>query len=558
MWLLLPALLLATLAIYQPAWHGGLLWDDDAHMTRPELQSVEGLRRIWFDLGATQQYYPVTHSAFWIQHKLWGGQTLGYHLLNILLHGVSAFLVALMLRRLEVPGAILAAVIFALHPVYAESVAWITELKNTLCGVFYLSAALAYLDFDGSRKKRPYVLALASFALAVLSKTVAATLPAALVVVIWWKRGRLDWRKDLLPLVPFFATATAGGLTTIWVERTLIGAQGADFQFTFVERGLIAGRATWFYLAKIVWPANLMFIYPRWEISQRVWWQYVYPLGALALVAVLWRLRTRSRAPLTAMLFFGGTLFPALGFFNVYPFRFSFVADHFQYLASISIIALAAAGLTRLALRWTLPGAPVVVTLVVAVPLGVLTWNQSNQYADAETLYRTAIAQNPAAWLMEANLGDLKLHAGSPEDLKEAVAHYERVLEMNPKWGPARNNLGLSWLQMGKAEEALAEFREAMRREPRFFSPRYYLGNALIELGRPQEAIEPFREALRLRPNDVETHNNLAGALLSTGQPEEAVAHLREALRLGPDSATTRANLEIALIAAKERKRVPE
>ena len=195
--------LLVTLVAYYPAWHGGLLWDDDAHITRVDLRSFEGLWRIWFDVGATQQYYPVTHSAFWVLYRLFGDATLGYHLVNISLHATSAFLFAVILRRLAVPGAVLAAFIFALHPVHVESVAWITELKNTLSGVFYLGAALAYLRFDADRRRQSYALALVLFALALLSKTVTATLPAALLVVFWWQRGALRWRQDVLPLAPF-------------------------------------------------------------------------------------------------------------------------------------------------------------------------------------------------------------------------------------------------------------------------------------------------------------------------------------------------------------------
>src|SRR5262245_54087334 len=290
-WWLFPALLVATLMVYQPAWNGGLLWDDNAHVTRADLRSVAGLGRIWFDLGATQQYYPVAHSTFWVLHTIWGDQTLGYHLLNIVLHASSAFLLALILERLAVPGSVLAAFIFALHPVQVESVAWITELKNTLSGVLYLASALAYLHFDSSRRARPYVLSFGLFLLALFSKSVTATLPAALLVVFWWKRGRLEWNRDVVPLLPFFACGIAAGLTTAWVERTFIGAEGGEFQFTLIERCLIAGRAFWFYLTKLAWPADLIFIYPRWQISQRIWWQYLFALGAVALLAAAWTMR---------------------------------------------------------------------------------------------------------------------------------------------------------------------------------------------------------------------------------------------------------------------------
>jgi protein O-mannosyl-transferase len=261
----------ATLIAYFPAIHGGFLWDDDAHVTRPELRSVHGLWRIWFDLGATQQYYPLLHSAFWLEDKLWGEAAVGYHLLNILQHASAAFLLLLILRRLEIPGAFLAAALFALHPVHVESVAWITEQKNTLSAVFYLGAMLAYLRFDEERRTSLYALALGLFVLGLLSKTVVATLPGALLVIFWWRHGRLSWQRDCVPLIPWFALGAAAGLLTAWVERRFIGAEGMAFDFTFLQRALLAGRVIWFYLSKLFWPVDLMFIYPRWEVNPALW-----------------------------------------------------------------------------------------------------------------------------------------------------------------------------------------------------------------------------------------------------------------------------------------------
>src|ERR1039458_2811048 len=263
-WLLGLLLVLATLMAYQPAWHGQRLWDDEAHLTQPELRSLNGLARIWTDVGATQQYYPLSFTAFWVQHRLWDDSILGYHLVNILLHCLSAMLFLTILRQLEAPGAWLAAALFALHPVHVESVAWMSQLKNTLSGLLYLSSVLAYLGFDRTRKKGLYALALGLFVLALLSKTATVTLPAALLVVFWWKRGRLSWKQDALPLVPFFVAGLAAGLVTVLLERSLYGARGAEFGFPFIERCLIAGHAIWFHLGKLLWPADLLFIYPRW------------------------------------------------------------------------------------------------------------------------------------------------------------------------------------------------------------------------------------------------------------------------------------------------------
>ena len=533
LWLLLPALLLATLLAYHPAWYGGLLWDDNAHITLPGLRSAQGLWRIWFDPGATQQYYPAVHSAFWVLYQLCGDHTLWYHLVNIFLHALSAFLVALILRRLAIPGACLAAMIFALHPVCVESVAWIAELKNTRSGAFYLGAALAYSHFDSRRQRRFYLLALALFIPALLSKSVTATLPAVLLVILWWHRGMLSWRRDIIPLLPFFAVGACGGLFTVWVERTQIGAQGASFDFTLIERCLIAGRAIWFYIAKLCWPANLVFIYPRWQVSQSVWWQYLYPLGVLALFTGLWLIRKRTRTPLATMLIFCGTLFPALGFFNVYPFVFSFVADHFQYLASIAPIALFSAAATNLIKRWKIRTMPTASALILGGVLAFLTWNQCRQYVDAETLYRTTIARNPSCWLAHNNLGSLKL-GGSRAEVQEGLAHFQEALKLKPDYAGARMNLGTALRTMGHYAEAIAQYNEALRLNPNIPEAHTNLGVALRAVGRLNEAIVQYKEGLRLKSDFPESHLLLAEALQESGSLEEALTHIHEALRIDP------------------------
>jgi len=547
--LLFAALLAVTLAAYQPAWHGGLLWDDDAHVTEAALRSWDGLRRIWLVPGATQQYYPLVHSAFWVMHRLWGDATTGYHLVNIVLHALSACLFALVLRRLEIPGAVLAAAVFALHPVHVESVAWITELKNTLSGALYLGATLAYLRFDESRSRRAYALAAGLFVMALAGKTVTATWPAAMLVVAWWQRGRVDWRRDALPLAPLVVFGAASGLLTAWVEHAFIGAQGAEFQFSIVDRMLIAGRAIWFYLGKLLWPANLMFVYPKWDVRQDVWWQYLYPLAALALLAACWAWRPRSRAPLAALLFFVVTLAPALGFVNVYPFKFSFVADHFQYLASLGVIALAAAGMSSVVRRYagtrTLVQATVV--LVVAAPLAGMTWRESGHYVDAETLYRTTIARNPAAWMAHHNLAVLKAR-GTDADLEECIAHAREAIRLNPAEADAHNTLGIALQRLGRLDEAAAAYAEAIRRRPGRATAHNNLGTVRQTQGRLEEAAAEYAVALRLEPRYGGAHRNLGLVLGALGRDEEALAHLREAVRLDPGSAEAHYSLATALL----------
>jgi hypothetical protein len=351
-WLALALILAVTFAVYYPAMSGAFIWDDDTFVTKPELRSLHGLWRIWFEPRATLQYYPLLYSAFWLEHRLWGDAPFGYHLVNLFLHLLIVTTIYAVLRKLEIPGALLAAGIFALHPVHAETVAWISEQKNTLSGVFYISALLAYLHFDArarTQTRKPwllYSLALGLFLLSILSKSVTATLPAALLLIFWWKRGHLNGRQDVLPLVPFFVFGISVGLFTAYAEHNWVGAAGGIYDLSVVQRVMVAPRIVLFYLGKLLLPVHLAFSYPHWDINPWDWTQWLYPFVALAILVSLWALRHRSRAPLAAFLFFVGTLFPVLGFFNVFPFVYSYVADHFQYLASLGIIVLTASGIT--------------------------------------------------------------------------------------------------------------------------------------------------------------------------------------------------------------------
>ena len=571
--LFLAALLAAVLFVYRPAWSGGFLWDDAAHLTRADLRSWQGLWRIWFDPGATQQHYPLVHSAFWLQQRLWGNDPTGYHLVTLLLHFGAALLVALTLRKLAVPGAYLAAAIFALHPVHVESVAWITELKNTLSAVFYLGAALAWLRFEERRQLRTWLLALLLFALALCTKTVTATLPAALLLVHWWRRGRPSWRRDVVPLLPFFALGAVAGLFTIWVERRLVGAEGAAFDLSAAQRGLIAGRAAWFYLGKLVWPADLVFIYPRWNVDSVALSQYLYPAAALVAVGGLWARRKRFPGALAAALFFLGTLFPALGFFDVYPFLFSFVADHFQYLASIGIIALAAAALTSLPRR-----ASQALSVAVLAILAALTWKQSHLYADAETLYRATLRGNPGCWMAYNNLSGLLIAGGAADEaaglarnalelrpdypeahnnlalalarsgqVEEAIAHYRKAVDLSPGYAEARNNLGFALATRGQLDEAIFQYGKALESDPGRAGIHYNLAMALVARGQVLPAVSHLRRAVEMQPDFLEAHNNLGILLARSGHLDEAIEQFRQALEIAPGSAEVRRNLDIAL-----------
>jgi len=539
-----------TLA-YLPALNGGFLWDDDGHVCPAHLRTLHGLFRIWAEPGATQQYYPMLHSAFWLEHRLWGDAVAGYHLTNLVLHAASACLIMAIMRQLVLPGAWLAALIFALHPVGVESVAWISEQKNTLSTVFCLGSALVYLRFDRNRRGLFYGLAFLLYGLALLTKTVTATLPIVLAIIFWWQRGRLRWKQDILPLGPWLVLGLTGGLFTAWVERTYIGAQGADFILTFGQRFLLSGRIVWFYLYKLVWPADLIFIYPRWSPDTSAPWQYLFPIALLILAAGLWKMRRWNRGPLALLLIYGALLFPALGFFNVYPFVFSYVADHFQYLASISIIVGASAGLTLSAQQLPVKARqwvrPLVATSLVFT-LGMLTWRQSRLYNNAEVLYRDILERNPTCWLAHNNLGNLLTRF--PERVPEAIGHYEAALKIKADQPESHFNLANALATVpGKQAEAITHYEAALKALPAFTNAHINLGSLLArDPNRLPEAITHFEAALRINPDLVEAHTNLGTAWSRIpGHLPQAIEQYEIVLKVTPDSAEAHFNLANAL-----------
>jgi tetratricopeptide (TPR) repeat protein len=563
-------IVLLTLLAYIPAMRGGYIWDDNAHITENStLRSSDGLAKIWFEPKVLPQYYPLVHTTFWVEYHLWQLHPFGYHLVNVLLHALNAILLLLVLRYLRVPGAWLAAAFFALHPVHVESVAWITERKNVLSSFFYLSSMLAYLRFatvtgdpantalssdldpltsdNSNRSWGFYAFSLFLFLCALLSKTVTSSLPAAILLVLWWKRDRIRWR-DILALIPYFVVGALFGLTTVWLEKYHVGAQGEEWALSFLDRCLVAGRALWFYAGKLVWPYKLTFIYPRWQIDAGLWWQYLFPAAAVAVIFILWVMRRRiGKGPLVAVLFFAGTLVPALGFFDVYPMRFSYVADHFQYLASIGLIALASAAimsfLGRLGPRQRNIG--FVVCFAVVLVLGVLVWQQGTIYRDAETLYRDTISKNSDAGMAHYNLAILLVKRGRPE---EVVAHFSEALRLQPDDADAHYNLGVALEKQGRLKEAMAHFSEAVRLRPDYADAHYSMAVILAGLDRYKEATSHYSKALRVNPNHVKAHNNLGVALFSLGQFDNAIGHYLTAIKLDPNFSKAHNNLGNALV----------
>jgi tetratricopeptide (TPR) repeat protein len=518
-----PILIVAiTLVAYLPALHAGFIWDDDDYVTNnATLQSPSALRDIWMEPKASPQYYPMVFTSFWIEYQLWGLHPLGYHLDNMLLHACAAILLWRVLARLEVPGALLAACAFAVHPINVESVAWVTERKNVLSAVFYFAAAFLYVAWasrpsgmnersgatpeprEKSLSDWRYLISLLLFVLALLSKSVTCSLPAAILLVTWWKRGKLT-RRDIVATLPMFALGLAMAIATAYLEIDHVRASGPEWNFSPVDRLLIAGRAVWFYATALVLPINLSFIYPKWTIDPRAAWQWAFPIGVTVALWALWRMRDRwGRGPLVAALFFIGTLVPALGFFNIYPMRYSFVADHFAYHASVGLIVLLAAGLIRFG-----RGA-----YFVLVPLVLLTLVRTTVYRDAESLWRDTLAKNPDSWMVNLNLAKTLVMT---KQKSEAWPYFEAQVRLAPQLPETHWNYGSSLLQRGRFDEALAEYDEAIRLSPPEESfPQAYFGRGMVfmDQGRFLNAAAEFQRAVELKPDYTAAREQLNAAL---------------------------------------------
>lgn len=566
------ALILVALiaVVYWPTLDNGLITDDGIYVLGPAdfpaLVGWTGLSNMWFALGVTPQYYPLVHSAMWVEFQAWGVDPRGYHAMNMLWHAGVSLLLWRLLYRLQVPGAWLAAAIFAVHPVEVESVAWASERKNLMSAALALSSMLAYLRFqpwlaepigetqaDNSTSGSLWWLALSIvlYLAAMLSKTVVASAPAVLLVIVWWKRGRIE-RSDWRPLAPLFAVGIAMGVLSVWMERTYVGATGSDWHLGSVERVLIAGRAVWFYAGKLVWPYPLSFLYPRWTIDAGVWWQYLYPAAALALVVLLWSARHRiGRGPLAAALVFGGVLVPALGFFNVFPFVFSFVADHYQYHASMALIALAAAALTlataKLGAGRTMPW---LAAALLLPPLAYLARQETFAYRSEETLFRHAIARYPEAWAAHY---DLACTLNVEQRYAEALSEFETAQRLSP--GQARIDVGLgdAHAALGHLGAAEAAYRNALAADLDIDSRAnnmVHLAGVLNRQGRHAEALELCQQGLKLRKGATDGLATAATALQGLERRDEAVAVLRDWVRIEPRSLKAHLTLAEALSAS--------
>jgi tetratricopeptide (TPR) repeat protein len=558
-------LAVAAGVIYWPALTGGFIFDDEPLLTGSALvKAGDGLYRMWFT-SQPIDYWPLTNSSFWLEWRLWGLQPVGYHVTNLLLHIASAVLVWAILRRLAVPGAFLAAALFLVHPVNVESVAWIAQRKNTLSMAFFLLSILWYLNGElgqspasaagavepgrsakarapSRRGKAPrekagggrwYWLSLAAFTAAMLSKASVAVLPAILLVLVWWKRGRIA-RADVLRTAPFFGVAVALTVVNFWFQAQHGAAVIRDV--TPLQRALGAAAVTWFYFYKALAPIHLMFVYPQWQVraDELRWWLPAAAAVVMTAVLVWQRRRPAIRALLCAWAFFLIALVPVMGFTDVYFMRYALVADHYEYIALLAVVTVVAAGLAQLEHVWrrTLAIAGTAIFLLLASA----TWRQSHQYADAETLYARTLEANPGAWIIRNNLALLYLNGASP-DVQKAFANLTTALATNPNEPELQNNVGTALFQMNRFGEAAEHHRDAARLNPLYAVAYANLGHDLEKLGQFGQAADAYRRALELDPEMSSARTGLGAALQALGRPAEAGQQLQRAAQSASPSA---------------------
>ena len=533
------ALCLMALVSYLPAmlW-GAFIWDDLVMAATPAVREASGLRQIWFapaEIRAEGHYWPLVYTLFWLQHKLWGFAPAGYHVVNVLLHVANTLLLWQLLRRLAVPGAWVVAAVFAVHPVHVESVAWVIELKDVLSGLFYLTAALAWVRFTEAPRPRPYLAALALYVAGLLAKSVVVTLPAALLIRQWWQRGRVT-ATDLLRVAPFFAVGAAITAADLAFNRSRgVGGYG----YSLLERTLIAARAVWFYVGKLFWPLETGLIYPHWEVRAGDPWAWAGLAAIGALVAALWLLRHRiGRGPLAGVLFFGVTLAPTLGFVDFHFMLFSFVADRFQYLAGIGVLAVVIGAAAHATARGRGAGGEraallrvVLVGALLAV-LGTLTWQHSANYRDGITFFRRIVAHHPEAREAHLNLGSALLRWNR---LDEALAAYRVAERQRPDDCKPPYGAGLALFHLGRPREAEDAYLRALQLCPRYAAALAGLGELRLAGQRYQAALQPLRSAAEIDPGNAEVRLDRALALHHLGRTEEALQSLNEALALDPN-----------------------
>jgi protein O-mannosyl-transferase len=558
-------LVAGTLIVYLPIWHAGFIWDDATFVVEnPLIRRADGLCDIWFSTKAVS-FNPLTSSMLWVEWRLWNSAPLGYHLVNVLLHSLNAVLLWVVLRSLNLRGSWLASAIFAVHPVNVESVAWISERKNTLAMFFCLLSVLGYLRFEVSTRRSPrgghtgddagastvrenwrwYWFALGAFVLSLLSKSATAPLPFVLLGFAWWCRERVQ-RQDFMRSVPFFFASIIAGSVSHWFEaHRAIGIDSVP-QVSVGARLARAGCAAWFYLYKALLPFDLRPIYPRWQIDAAHWYSFLPLLLVCVAALACWRYRAvLGKSPAMGGGYFLLMLLPVLGFLDINFMRYSPVADRWQYFAIIGPIALvAAAAAPALGSSAERSFSKAGLSGVILIGLGALSYRQCGIYGDPFIFWQAAVTGNPDSAVAHNNLGAVLIERGR---LDEAKAQFQAVLAMEPEHAMAHYNLGGVLREQGQVDQAMAELQRAVDLAPRHAEAQLKLGELQAVRGRLDEAISHLQSALELKPDDAEAHNGIGVLLLRTGAVDSALTHFQRAVELQPDFAEAHGNLARAL-----------
>jgi len=542
--LALAALCLLVAVSYFPATLAGFVWDDAVLSKARPLRVWGGLWQIWFEPKSMEQYeghyWPLLYTLFWIEHKLWGLAPAGYHIVNLALHAAASALLWRALLYFKLPGAWFAAAVFAVHPLHVESVAWVIGRKDILAALFFLGALLCYFRFVDGARRAHYGWGLGLFIAGLLCKSTVVTLPAVLWLMHWWRRGRVTW-EDVMRVLPFLAL---GLIITVIDWAHYKDKEVLTFDYTLVERALIAARALWFYAYKLVWPADLAVIYPLWKIGvvNPLAWACVIAAGALG--AACWRWRARiGRGPLACLLFFAVMLAPVLGFVDYGYMQFSFVADRYQYIACIGIIVLLCGAGMQFA-DLALPVARRRIALqaaggVMVVMLGALTWQQAGIYRNAGTFFSHIIAHNDEARGAYHNYGDWLLKQKRPQ---EALEHYQVSRKRRPKFDSIPIQMGIAYENLEQPEKALERYRYALQLNPRSATALNNLALLLIKQGEYDQGLDIYRRVIKLDPLYANAHTGMGVALFRQNRIREALRSFERALELEPDLQEARIN----------------
>ena len=526
---------LATIFVfYFPALSGEFIWDDSIFSKEETIHRWSGLWDIWFapsEIAREGHYWPITYTTFWLEHKLFGLNPLGYHIVNCILYFINVVLIWRLLLRLEVPGAWAISMIFTVHPLHVESVAWLIERKDLLSALFYLGAVHAWLRFRESSRLKTYALALGLYALGMLSKSIAVTLPAALLVLLWWKQERIS-AQDIMRLLPFFIVgfAITLGDYLFYVSRE----EQLNITFSFLERILIAAQAVWFYVGKLLWPTNLMVIYPHWDVSVENLIPWLSVVATVGVLALLWGCRHRiGKGPLAGVAFFVITLLPILGFVDHKYMQFSFVADRYQYLAGLGLMAVLIGGAVHIMRPHVTFFRPVAIGVfaVLVIGGGTLTWHQATIYQNWITFFSHIIAHNPTARNAYLNLGHALYQANRFEEAYEASL---KALELQPNNPRIHSNLASVLLQMKRYDEAEESLKRALELNPRNSDTWQKYGNLHFRQQRYEDAVAAFQKAINLSTNSILAHKGIADSYYELGDHTKALESIDQALALTP------------------------